>query len=183
MKVLAFLLSSVFLSSAAAQGTNGLPDCAKSCADGFLRNGIGNCGSDVKCICADKNFLGDIACCLKGTCPDAEQTSAVAYASTLCVAFGVTDLPTAVSCAASSTSKPASNTAAPTNAAPTPTATGGDASSPTGEDTPTATGGNTPTPNAAGTTSTTATGNYGPRQTAQAGLGAIGGIIAAAMML
>ncbi|KAM7216944.1 hypothetical protein V8F06_007707 [Rhypophila decipiens] len=175
MKALALLLTSVFVSSVAAQGTNGLPDCAKSCADGFLRNGIGSCGTDVKCICEDKNFLGDIACCLKGTCPDAEQTSAVAYASTLCVAFGVTDLPTAVSCAASSTSKPASNTASPTDAAPTPTATG--------EDTPTATGGNTATPNAAGTTSTTATGNYGPRQTAQAGLGAIGGIIAAAMIL
>ncbi|KAM7207154.1 hypothetical protein V8F20_002420 [Naviculisporaceae sp. PSN 640] len=162
MKAAFLFLSSVFASFAAAQGTDRLPPCAQSCADGFLKDGIGNCGTEVKCICENKNFLGDIACCLEGKCNDLDKSSAVAYASRICVAFAVTDLPSVVSCTATPTATgtgTSSNTAAPTTGGPAPTAT----------------------PNAA--TTTTPSGNYGPRQTAQAGLGAIGGIIAAAVML
>lgn len=52
-----------------------------NCANKFLQNGIGNCGKDIKCICEDKSFLGEIACCLTDACNEADQKAAVAAAA------------------------------------------------------------------------------------------------------
>ncbi|CAK7267797.1 hypothetical protein SEPCBS119000_002734 [Sporothrix epigloea] len=100
------------LAGLAAAQFSQLPTCAQSCANKFLTGGIGNCGSDAKCICSDKDFLSDIACCLAapGACDPADQSSAVGFASQLCAAQGVTGLPSVVSC--TSTSFPSSGTAA-----------------------------------------------------------------------
>ena len=52
-----------------------------------MKGGVGNCGvGDVKCICENKNFLGDIACCLEGTCDKPDQSAAVSYAYTVSIA-------------------------------------------------------------------------------------------------
>lgn len=78
----------------------------------------------------------------------------------LCKGAGVTDLPTAVSCttSAAKTSSPAA-TAAVTTGAESATTT------------------------APSSASSTESSNYGPRPTAAAGLGAIGGIMAAVALL
>ncbi|KAK5652076.1 hypothetical protein OQA88_10852 [Cercophora sp. LCS_1] len=154
MKVPALLASLALATFAVAQ----LPTCAQSCADSYLRDGIGNCGLDPACICGSKEFISGISCCLADKCEAADQTSAINFASAFCAANSVTTLPTTVVCA--STAAPASNTASATPSGSAATTT------------PTGTG------TALGTTS----GNYGPRQTA-AGLGAVGGIIAAVAML
>ncbi|KAK3306541.1 uncharacterized protein B0T15DRAFT_492079 [Chaetomium strumarium] len=163
MKVTAALVSLGLASAAFAQQQT-LPKCAQSCADKFLTGGIGNCGSDPKCICADKGFLGGIACCLVDVCDAPAQSSAVAFAASLCNGFGVTDLPTAVSCtstAASTTTGSASTTGSGSTSA---TQTGTGAAS-------------------AATNSASTSNNLGPRPTAAAGLGAIGGIVAAVALL
>lgn len=46
-----------------------------------MQGGIGDCGSNVKCICSNKQFLSEIACCIAPVCSAAEQTEAVNFAS------------------------------------------------------------------------------------------------------
>jgi hypothetical protein len=174
MKVPAALLSLALASAVVAQGTPELPSCAQQCANQFLVGGIGDCGSDVKCICANKDFLGSIACCLAGACDQASQDQAVQFALGLCQGVGVTDLPSSVACTtgSASTTAPASEStsgsATGTETSPATTGTGSAASEATG----------------ASATSTTSSRNIGPRPTAAAaGLGAIGGIVAAVALL
>ncbi|KAK0621734.1 hypothetical protein B0T17DRAFT_302236 [Bombardia bombarda] len=80
MKVPAILVSLALATIAVAQAPT-LPECAKECADGFLTSGIGNCGGDVACICADSSFISDISCCLVGKCQPPDQSSAIVFAS------------------------------------------------------------------------------------------------------
>ena len=92
------------------------------------------------------------------------------FSPQLCKAFGVSDLPTTVAC--STASGAASTTAASASASTTGAATGaGTSSAPTG------------TASNAAQTSTSQSTNFGPRPTAAAGLGAIGGIMAAVVLL
>ncbi|KAL2021319.1 hypothetical protein VTK56DRAFT_7290 [Thermocarpiscus australiensis] len=182
MKVPAVLLSLALAGTAAAQSPQ-LPPCAQGCANKFLSGGIGNCGTDPACICGDKSFIGDIACCLAGVCDPPQQSSAVAYAASLCSAFGVTTLPSTVSC---STSAPAATTTSGGASGSAVTTTSGGASGSAAATGPTTSAETTPTSTvapAANTATTTTSGNYGPRQTAAAGLGAIGGIMAAVALL
>ncbi|AEO55517.1 hypothetical protein MYCTH_2299445 [Thermothelomyces thermophilus ATCC 42464] len=155
-----------------AQDGLGLPECAQSCASSFLAGGIGNCGRDVKCICQEKSFLSDIACCLAGDCSAQDQAQAVSVAANLCRGVGVTDLPSSVSCATASTSATGSAASAPTTGSASTTASGSGT-----------TFGPTNTATAAATETSTQSSNLGPRPTAAAGLGAIGGIIAAVALL
>ncbi|KAK0746836.1 hypothetical protein B0T18DRAFT_412566 [Schizothecium vesticola] len=157
MKVFASLVTLALAAGAVAQA---IPPCAQSCADPFLTNGIGGCGLDPGCICGDKSFIDGISCCVLDKCEAADQTSAVVFASVFCSANGVTTLPTTVGCATTgATGLPTTGTAAKTTSSSAPPPTGA----------------------AVGTTASLST-NYGPRQTA-AGLGAIGGIVAAVAML
>ncbi|GIK06841.1 hypothetical protein Aspvir_002493 [Aspergillus viridinutans] len=95
------------LSMAAAQGLDGLPDCAKSCATGSIP---ASCGLDVKCICTDSSFLSGISCCILKSCPQDQQqeeedahpcfpTAAVQFANQICKTAGVTNIPQSPSCA------------------------------------------------------------------------------------
>ncbi|EAW15889.1 CFEM domain-containing protein [Aspergillus fischeri NRRL 181] len=93
------------LSMAAAQGLDGLPDCAKSCATNSIP---ASCGFDVKCICTDSSFISGISCCVLQSCaPDQQQedahpffpTAAVEFASRICRTAGVTNMPQSPSCA------------------------------------------------------------------------------------
>ncbi|KAK4161566.1 hypothetical protein QBC43DRAFT_268449 [Cladorrhinum sp. PSN259] len=184
MKVPAVLLSLALATSVAAQGSPTLPPCAQKCADQYLKGGIGNCGSDPKCICENSSFIDSIACCLVGVCDSPAQTSAIVFAVSLCSAFGVTTLPTTVSC---STAKPTgAQTSTKTSATTTaggnsPSAGASNSGSSSGAATPTPTGsangGSSPQSSSSQST------NFGPRPTAAAGLGAIGGIVAAMALL
>ncbi|KAK4188427.1 hypothetical protein QBC35DRAFT_451245 [Podospora australis] len=190
MKVPAALFSLALATSVAAQGLE-LPTCAQGCANQYLRGGIGNCGTDAKCICANREFIDSIACCLDGVCDAPAQTSAIVYASSLCSAFGVTTLPTAVICstkptAASTTPSAGTTTPAAGGSSGTPASTGSAAetsetgsagnANPSNSGTETAAGAS----GAAGTSQST---NFGPRPTAAPVLGAIGGIVAAMALL
>ncbi|EGS21204.1 uncharacterized protein CTHT_0030500 [Thermochaetoides thermophila DSM 1495] len=170
MKLSAALVALGLAGAALAQDAQPtLPACAQDCANKFLQEGIGNCGSDPACICANKSFIGDISCCLIGVCDDAAQTAAVIFANSLCSAFKVSDLPTAPSC-----STAAVQTQSASSQSTTGTTTGPITSSPSA----------TTSATADAASSSTASDNMGPRPTAAAvGLGAVGGIMAAVALL
>ncbi|KAK3943272.1 hypothetical protein QBC46DRAFT_378003 [Diplogelasinospora grovesii] len=183
MKVPAVLLSLAGLASVAVAQAPTLPNCAQGCANQFLGSGIGNCGTNPACICADKDFISGISCCLASACNQADQSSAIDFASRFCGANGVTTLPTTVVCASTAASAAATTTASSESAAATTTASSESASA-------TATGSSSgASATNASASSTAAPGsssshNAGPRPTAAAGaLGAIGGIVAAVAML
>ena len=81
---------------------------------------IAGCGQlNAACICANKDFLSDIACCLAGSCSPEDQAKAVTFAQQICTANGIT-VPSAVSCTRVTTSVPI-----PSTISQTPTVTGG----------------------------------------------------------
>ncbi|KAK4158084.1 hypothetical protein C8A00DRAFT_28982 [Chaetomidium leptoderma] len=183
MKVPAALLSLALASAVIAQGTPELPTCAQKCADGFLSGGIGNCGNDPTCICSNKDFLSSISCCLVDACDAPAQSEAMVFASRLCRGFSVTDLPTAVVCAsttgaAATTTSAGSATTKATGAgstsSPAPTSTGAAATESANDST---------NDSSSSSSSSSESTNFGPRPTAAAGLGAIGGILAAVALL
>jgi hypothetical protein len=81
MKVPAALLLALAGTAVAQGGGFNLPTCANECATKFLQGGIGDCGRDVKCICSNETFLGEIACCLTDVCSEEDQKKAVAAAA------------------------------------------------------------------------------------------------------
>ncbi|KAL9942023.1 hypothetical protein D7B24_000105 [Verticillium nonalfalfae] len=151
----------------AAQSTGDLPKCAQPCVIEATTGGnIGGCGQfDNKCICSNKSFLDDMACCLAAGCTQKEQQAAVDFAKRLCRGSGVTDLPDSVVCktAASGSSTTASGTAAATTSASQTASTTGSAAN-------------------AQNTASTSTPNAGPLATMMP-VGVLGGLIAAAAML
>lgn len=174
----------------------------QNCADKFLTGGIGNCGSDAKCICSDKSFLSDIACCLAepGACDTADQSSAVVFASQLCAAQGVT-VPSAVTCTSTfastgtgtgtaasatttgtATATETGTTAAATGATGGTTATTTSSSSTSSSSSSSSTSSSASGTAAAATTSSSST-NYAPRESAAVGAGLVGGLVAALAML
>jgi len=96
-----FLIATLALITGLISAQDGLPTCAQSCVAGFTSGSqIGGCSSvDIVCICSSSTFLSGIACCLAGKCDAADQQAATEYAQNLCKASGVTNLPSAVSCA------------------------------------------------------------------------------------
>ncbi|KAK4140369.1 uncharacterized protein C8A04DRAFT_39967 [Dichotomopilus funicola] len=176
MKTFTAFLTLALAGSSLVAAQLGLPDCAQNCANSFLQGGIGNCGRDVECICRDKSFLGEIACCLAGDCNEADQKQAVAAAANICKAVGVNDLPTAVAC--STGAGGATSTGKSSAAATTTGSSSGTGSGATTTPAPTGTAGGS------GNNASSSSTNYGPRQTAAAaGLGAVGGIMAAVALL
>ncbi|KAF4221174.1 hypothetical protein CNMCM8980_009626 [Aspergillus fumigatiaffinis] len=152
------------LSMAAAQGLDGLPDCAKSCATNSIP---ASCRLDIKCICTDSSFISGISCCILQSCaPDQQQedahpffpTAAVQFANQICRTAGVTNMPQSPSCAnttesatgtpsgsstttsSSSTESNASETAASATTSTTTSSTTGSATSSAASATNTSTG-------------------------------------------
>ncbi|CAK7236184.1 hypothetical protein SCUCBS95973_009521 [Sporothrix curviconia] len=177
------------LAGLAAAQFSQLPTCAQNCANKFLTGGIGNCGSDAKCICSDKDFLSDIACCLAapGACDTADQSSAVVFASQLCAAQGITGLPSAVTCTSTASGSTGSAAAATTTSgtAANTGSTGTGTAAATGSTTSTTTGTTTAaaaTGTDAAATTSSSTSNPAPRESAGVA-GLIGGVVAALAML
>ncbi|KAH0288784.1 hypothetical protein M436DRAFT_71311 [Aureobasidium namibiae CBS 147.97] len=103
----------------AAAQTGAVPDCAKSCV---LQALPASCKFNPECICSDTAFISTISCCVLTACDTSGQQAALAYAKQVCAPVGVTNLPTAASCAATAASSG-------TSAASAATATGSSASS------------------------------------------------------
>ncbi|KAK3323902.1 hypothetical protein B0T19DRAFT_216498 [Cercophora scortea] len=183
MKIPAILLS-LALASVSVVAQDGLPDCAKACANTLLNSNVNGCGTDAACICKSGRFLSDIACCLVGSCDEKDQSSAATFASGICALNDVTGLPTAVVCSTTASASPTTSSAALTTAPTTTAATHSTAvtSSPSTSTTGSESSSAAATTAAAASTTTTSK-NLSPRHTAAAGLGAIGGIMAAVAML
>ncbi|KAG2419896.1 hypothetical protein HFD88_004693 [Aspergillus terreus] len=78
------LALAVYLGTAAAQGMDGLPACARDCATNSIPK---ECNLiDVGCICGNASFITSISC------------SAIDFANQICRTGGVTNLPQAASC-------------------------------------------------------------------------------------
>ncbi|KAJ5911293.1 Cell wall protein TIR3 [Penicillium subrubescens] len=92
------LAAAALLVTVSAQGLDALPDCSKSCATSSIP---ASCGLNVQCICADKSFLSNIACCVADKCSQADQETTLQVAKGICSRGGVTDLPSTISCASS----------------------------------------------------------------------------------
>ncbi|KAJ4415782.1 hypothetical protein N0V82_007144 [Gnomoniopsis sp. IMI 355080] len=153
---LSTLSVALFASLSMAQ-FSGLPTCAQGCAsEQFSGGSYAGCGTDPKCICENQSFLGNVACCLEGACSPADQTSAIAFATQICSAQGVT-VPTVVSCSTASSAAASSSGSSATATATTGTAA-----------TASATG--TGTVASSGSTA----GAWAPRQTAAMGLEMLG---------
>lgn len=160
------LSAAIFAGLTVAQ-FQGLPTCAQGCASEFFSGGsYGGCGTDPKCICANQDFIGNVACCLVDACNEADQQSAITFAQQICSANGV-DVPDQVSC---STASGASATATGSSSSGSATATGASASA---------------TGSSASATSSGATvaQAWAPRQTAALGVELLGGLAAAGLAL
>ncbi|KAK3687618.1 hypothetical protein B0T22DRAFT_133804 [Podospora appendiculata] len=189
MKIPAILLS-LALASVSVVAQDGLPDCAKACANTLLNSNVNGCGTDAACICKSGRFLSDIACCLVGACDAKDQSSAATFASGICALNDVTGLPTAVVCSTTASASATTSKAALTTTTAAPTTTAATHSTAVTSSPSTSTAGSTTgsesssaaATNAAASTTTTSK-NLSPRHTAAAGLGAIGGIMAAVAML
>ncbi|OBT76204.1 hypothetical protein VF21_05033 [Pseudogymnoascus sp. 05NY08] len=169
MRASAVIALAAFISVASAAG--GLPPCAKPCVDQFTTgSSIAGCNSlNTNCICSNKDFLSNIACCLLDKCDEAGRNSAIAYAKTICAtADPPVQVPDQVVCNSSSSSSKA--TAAATTGGST---TGGTTQAPTT--------GTTSTPTSAAQTSSSsgaAMVNMG-----SSGMGLAGGFAAALVLL
>ncbi|PKY04027.1 hypothetical protein P168DRAFT_290157 [Aspergillus campestris IBT 28561] len=119
-----------FLGTAAAQGMNGLPDCAKECATGSIPD---TCSMiDIKCICSTKSFLTDISCCVATKCSEDKQKETIEFAHKICSGAGVNDLPQSASCASESSTSTKTSSESTTQSATSTGVTG--ASSPSATD-------------------------------------------------
>ncbi|GLI72286.1 hypothetical protein PoHVEF18_000456 [Penicillium ochrochloron] len=121
------LAAAALLVTVSAQGLDALPDCSKSCATSSIP---ASCGLNVQCICSDKSFLSNIACCVADKCSPADQEKLLEYPLTnvffiaaatlqvakgICSRGGVTDLPSTISCTSSAGSSSGSAAATGTS--------------------------------------------------------------------
>ncbi|KAJ5536856.1 Cell wall protein TIR3 [Penicillium frequentans] len=111
MKLTQTILALAIASAANAQ-LSSLPTCAQTCATKAIP---ASCGVDVACICNNKSFLSDIACCIVGKCTTAEQEDTLKAAKAICSAGGVTDLPSTVACTTGASSTSTSGASATTS--------------------------------------------------------------------
>ncbi|KAG9662126.1 hypothetical protein KCU64_g2138, partial [Aureobasidium melanogenum] len=117
----ATVLTLIAAATLATAQSGSIPACAQTCISQALP---GNCNLDPKCICSDSSFISTISCCVSTACDVTGQQAALSYAKQICAPVGVTNLPTAASCAGS-----ASASSSGTSAAAVATASGSSASS------------------------------------------------------
>jgi hypothetical protein len=177
-------VAAVILGLVAAKSSN-IPSCAQDCISQYTSGGnpIGNCtGPDVACICRNSTFINQVSCCVDGSCDSSDRDNAINYARGVCSAAGVFISNDDARCnAANATTTGGGGAGAgATTSTVTTTGTTSDATT-TGTFTSTST--TTGTGGAASPTNTGAP-NAGSRPGAYAlGVGAIGGAVAAGMMI
>lgn len=175
-------VAAIVLGLVAAQSSN-IPSCAQDCISQYTSGGnpIGNCtGLDVACICRNSTFINQVSCCVGDSCDDSsDRDNAINYARGICSAAGVSISDDDARCNNNNATTTGGGAGATTSTVTT-TGTTSDATS-TGTFTSTRT--TTGTGGAASPTDTDAP-NVGSRPGAYAlGVGAIGGAVAAGMMI
>ncbi|KFY56194.1 hypothetical protein V497_06452 [Pseudogymnoascus sp. VKM F-4516 (FW-969)] len=138
MRTSAVIALAALISVSSAAG--GVPVCAKPCVDQFTTgDAVAGCNKlNTNCICSNKDFLSNIACCLTDKCDDAGKTAAIAYAKVICATGDPpVEVPDEVVCNSASSSKGGAattsgggSTGGAITAAPTTT---GDTSTPTSD--------------------------------------------------
>ncbi|PFH58360.1 hypothetical protein XA68_13765 [Ophiocordyceps unilateralis] len=108
-----------------AQDLSAMPPCAKDCVSKYMGgSSVAGCqAADIACVCKNKDFLNNIACCLAKACKPEDQAKTISFAKQLCSAAGV-QVPDKVECnneAAASVSTSSSSSSA-THAASTASA-------------------------------------------------------------
>ncbi|RMZ80441.1 hypothetical protein DV737_g3002, partial [Chaetothyriales sp. CBS 132003] len=78
-----------------ADSSSSIPTCATTCVTDDLPS---SCNLNPKCICTYPGFIDTISCCIYKACDTSDQQAALAYAKSICVPAGVTNLPTAAGC-------------------------------------------------------------------------------------
>ncbi|KFY13294.1 hypothetical protein V492_03370 [Pseudogymnoascus sp. VKM F-4246] len=133
MRISAVVALAALTSVSSAAG--GVPDCAHPCVDQFTSgSNIAGCNSlNTHCICSNKDFLSNIACCLIDKCDEAGKNAAISYAKTICAtADPPVEVPDQVVCNSSSSGgTAAATTTGSTTGGATPAPTTGATSSPT----------------------------------------------------
>ncbi|KAK3113792.1 hypothetical protein LTR53_008570 [Teratosphaeriaceae sp. CCFEE 6253] len=90
------------ISAVYAVSIPGLPACAGECVTSF-----GSCSQlAVQCICSDTTLLANLACCVGHNCDATDQNTTITFADALCAGQGVTNLPSAATCAPGAASTP-----------------------------------------------------------------------------
>ncbi|KAF4581032.1 cell wall protein [Ophiocordyceps camponoti-floridani] len=133
------LLVTLAASLAAAQDLGGMPACAKDCVSKYMGgSSVAGCqAADIACVCKNKDFLNNIACCLSKACKPEDQDKTISFAKQLCNAAGV-QVPDKVECnkeaatsaSASSSSSSSSSSATSLSASPSATRAASSASAP-----------------------------------------------------
>ncbi|PQE25273.1 CFEM domain-containing protein [Rutstroemia sp. NJR-2017a WRK4] len=187
-----FILAVTAALASLTSAQDGLPSCAKTCTNTFTStNGnIGGCKSlDIACICSSPTFLSDIACCLTDQCNAADQATAVQFAQNICKTSGVTNLPSAVTCASSaapssSLSAASDSSSAATGATTTATtASGGSASSAVAGSATSKTGAGSSASSSASAATAAPSSNAGHQKETGFGAGVLGGLAAVVALL
>jgi cobalamin biosynthesis Mg chelatase CobN len=139
------------------------------CLNNFLGGGlIADCQAfDAKCICENRDFLAQIACCLVDSCTAEEQKDTVDFAHAMCRTVQVTNLPDEVVCSTAT----AAGTSATQAASAASSASGSVTQAPAAS-----------SDAAADSQTTSQSPNAGPIPT-MAPVGILGGLIAAAALL
>jgi len=107
MKLFTVALSALLAGIVSAQTFSALPQCAQNCTINAIPS---SCNLNPKCICEDAGFIKAITCCVAQVCDAADQETTIKYADSICVPAGVTNLPTAATCANSTATSTASST-------------------------------------------------------------------------
>ncbi|PQE03446.1 CFEM domain-containing protein [Rutstroemia sp. NJR-2017a BBW] len=196
-----FILAVTAALASLTSAQDGLPSCAKTCTNKFTSTGGGNIGGckslDIQCICSSPTFLSDIACCLTDQCNAADQATAVQFAQNICKTSGVTNLPSAVTCASSAAPSSSSSAASDSSSAATgatttattasgssssPAASGGSASSAVAGSATSKTGGSSTSSSASAATAAPSS-NAGHQKETGFGAGVLGGLAAVVALL
>ncbi|EPE35955.1 hypothetical protein GLAREA_05293 [Glarea lozoyensis ATCC 20868] len=121
-----------------------LPSCVQVCAQPYFVTSSGYttfAGCDVRnvaCVCANKQFISEISCCISKSCSAGDQKAAADFGGNLCSQVslpGTPPLPSIASCAAgngtsaTSTSVPATTVTGSMTTLASPTVTGATAAS------------------------------------------------------
>ncbi|ODH45065.1 hypothetical protein ACO22_00457 [Paracoccidioides brasiliensis] len=93
----------------AAQGMNGLPECARNCAQDSIPP---MCGLNIQCICSSNGSLMTMSCCVMDHCSMEDQNKTIMFAKSLCASAGVSSMPDSVVC--NTTQSSATPTPSPT---------------------------------------------------------------------
>ncbi|KFZ13360.1 hypothetical protein V501_03746 [Pseudogymnoascus sp. VKM F-4519 (FW-2642)] len=170
MRATAVIALAALISVTAAAG--GVPDCAKPCVTQFTSgSSIAGCNNlNTNCICSNKDFLSNIACCLIDKCDEAGRNAAIAYAKSICAtADPPVEVPSEVVCNSSSSSSSKGAAAATTGGS----TTGGTTQAPTT--------GTTSTPTT--TAQTSSSSGAAMVNLGSSGMGLAGGFAAALVLL